>query len=469
MSTQADEEKLRSLDDIYKALREFFITNFPTPAHLLAWIDNDLNEGKYSLHKWQASLHSEHFSIEKTKQFTATSPLELCIKAVNGSGKDEKVITPFVLHFLATNQESSVVLTSASGQQLKTQTEKYLRRYCTILNAKLSALFNLEETYEFFIIQQRYFKCVFTSAECILFATDEEGKAEGYHPTISGAKFAIIVNEGKSIAEPIWEALSRCNGFTHWIEVSSPGRPDGHFFRTCTSTRTTSSGANAVIKVVVVSDDCPHLGGEDYIKRLVEIYGSRDHYMVKSMVDADFSSADEQVVITYDIYNRLLAYQINTEHIADTKNCGGLDLAFGGDEIRLQVRNGNKHLGGESLISKDTSVICNTINRWIIKWNLQTSVVYTDAGGLGAPIVSLLRGQYGLKCITPINNQWSAKNGIAYKNLGVEIKDEENLWYMVENKNEDSLKVMEKLIAKRRAELKKGGSKSNAAKEISNY
>lgn len=50
-----------------------------------------------------------------------------------------------------------------------------------------------------------------------------------------------------------------------------------------------------------------------------------------------------------------------------------------------------------------------------------------------------------------------------------ELKDEENLWYMVENKNEDSLKVMEKLIAKRRAELKKGGGKNNAAKEISNY
>lgn len=38
-----------------------------------------------------------------------------------------------------------------------------------------------------------------------------------------------------------------------------------------------------------------------------------------------------------------------------------------------------------------------------------------------------------------------------------EIKDEENLWYMVEHKNEDSLKTLEKLIAKRRAELKKGG------------
>lgn len=50
-----------------------------------------------------------------------------------------------------------------------------------------------------------------------------------------------------------------------------------------------------------------------------------------------------------------------------------------------------------------------------------------------------------------------------------EIKDEENLWYMVENKNEESLKVMEKLIAKRRAELKKGGSKSNTIKEVPNY
>jgi hypothetical protein len=160
--------------------------------------------------------------------------------------------------------------------------------------------------------------------------------------------------------------------------------------------------------------------------------------MVKSMVDADFSSADEQVVVTYDKYNRLLQYQINCEHIIDTRNIGGLDLAFGGDEIRLQVRNGNKHLGGESLVSKDVNIICDTIHRWFVKWNLQKSPVYADASGLGEPIISMLRGPlYNYKNIIPIKNNWTPNNANAYKNLGTEM------WF-----------ALEKLIAEQEIILK---------------
>ena len=415
-----------SIAEIKEQLYEFFRTHFPTPAHLLNWLDDDLLSNKYSLHKWQSLTHTKYFSITATESYTQENPLELCIRAVNGSGKDEKVITAFVLHFLATNKDALCVLTSASGQQLKTQTEKYLRRYSTILNAKLSNMFKLEETYEFFVTQQRSIKCEFTDGDCVMFATDEAGKAEGFHPTRSGAKFAIIVNEGKSIEEPIWEALSRCNGFTHWIEISSPGRPDGHFFRTCTSTRirTTSNGTeeNAVVQIVVTANDCPHLGGKQYVDRLVDVYGSRDHYMVKSMVDADFSSAEEQVVISYDKYNRLLKYQHNCEHLPSLHNDAGLDLAFGGDEICMQVRNGNKHVATEKLISKDTNVICNTIHAWILKHNLEHGRIYADAGGLGEPIISLLRGPaYAHKNIISLKNNYTAKNENAYKNLGTEM------------------------------------------------
>lgn len=416
-------QEFNNTEEVKEYLYKFFRENFPTPAHLLAWMDDGIANGEYNLYQWQASTHVKYFSVEANDRYTALAPLELCMKAVNGSGKDEKVIAPFVLHFLGCNKSSLVVLTSASAQQLKTQTEKYLARYVTILNSKLSKLLGLEVNYEFFTHKQRVVQCNFTQGDCFLFATDEEGKAEGYHPTISGAKMAIIVNEGKSIKEEIWEALSRCNGFTHWIEVSSPGKPDGHFFRTCTSTRTKDDNKTmAVEQIVVTSSMCPHLGGENYIKRLVEIYGSRDHYMVKSMVDADFSSNDEQVVISYDKYNNLQKYLGSIEWLPEMHNTGGLDLAFGGDEIVLQIRNGNKHLGTETLLSKDTNVICDTIKRWLEKWHLTKSPVYADAGGLGEPIISLLRGfQYGFKNIIPIKNNSVANNVLAYNNLGCEM------------------------------------------------
>lgn len=438
--------EIQSIDQVKELLYNFFRENFPTPAHLLSWMDDGILQGEYNLYKWQAECHSRYFSIEENDKYTATDPLELCIRAVNGSGKDEKVIAPFILHFLGINKDSLVVLTSASAQQLKTQTEKYLARYVTILNAKLSKTLGLENNFEFFTHVQRNVKCNFTAGDAFLFATDEPGKAEGYHPTRSGAKMAVIVNEGKSIAEDIWEALSRCNGFTHWVEVSSPGKPDGHFFRTCTSNRTKDDNQTLAVKQVVVkSFDCPHLGGENYIRRLVEIYGSRDHYMVKSMVDADFSSSDEQVVITYDKYNNLIRMYDKIEYLPETFNTGGLDLAFGGDEIILQIRNGNKLIGTEVLVSKDTNVICETIKRWFEKWHLTSSPVYADAGGLGEPIISLLRGhQYRFKNIIPLKNNYAPQNTQAYNNLGCEMWF--NLNKLIENleiliKDEDTLRM----------------------------
>lgn len=417
--------EITSIEQVKEVMYNFFREKFPTPAHLLAWMDDGIINGEYNLYQWQAKVHTDYFSTTANNNYTALDPLELCIRAVNGSGKDEKVISPFVLHFLGINKDSSIVLTSASAQQLKTQTEKYLARYVTILNSKLSQTIGLDSVFEFFTHKQRNVICNFTTGEAFLFATDEEGKAEGYHPVRSGAKMAIIVNEGKSIKEEIWEALSRCNGFTHWIEVSSPGKPDGHFFRTCTSTRTKNDGiTKAVEQIVVTSDQCPHLGGEGYVKRLVEIYGSRDHYMVKSMVDAEFSSNDEQVVITYDKYNKLVEWAHKIEYLPELFNVGGLDLSFGGDEIVLQVRNGNKHIGTRILVSRDTDTICNTIKKWLEEFYLDKSParVYADAGGLGDPIISLLRGpQYNLRTIIPIKNNYTPNNPQAYSNLGCEM------------------------------------------------
>jgi len=47
-----------------------------------------------------------------------------------------------------------------------------------------------------------------------------------------------------------------------------------------------------------------------------------------------------------------------------------------------------------------------------------------------------------------------------------EIKSEEQFSYMFENRTEKELEMMEKLIAKRRAELKKSGGKSKSSGEL---
>lgn len=425
-------------DEIKAQIFAFICDTFKNPAELLAFIDDDLNNGTYTLHEWQKRIHIDTFG----KQYVSTAPLDLCIRAVNGSGKDEKVIAPAALFLIATNRAARVVITSASARQVADQTEKYISRFGNEFNKKLTRLFGLgDKVVEFFIVQKRKIVCTFAdNSEILLFATDEPGQAEGYHPMKAGGVFAMIINEAKNITQEMWMAFLRCNGYTHWIEVSSPGKQDGHFYDKSTSINP------RIVQYVVTADDCPHLGGQIYRDTILAEVKSEEHPYYRGVINCEFTISDgELLVIDAYKYNRLIKFQHLCEHHKSVNNNAGLDLAFGGDEICLQVRNGNKHIGAEYLKSKDTLHICLTIVKWLQKWDLYNTPgkIYTDAGGLGDVIISLLQKQYGIRNIVRMQNNWPSSNETAYSNLGAEM------WFSFEKlveaqeiiiQNEDVLK-----------------------------
>lgn len=383
----------------YSELFEFFVSNFDTPAKLLAFYDIKLREGEYGFHTWQAKMHTEILS----KRYTSEEPLELALRAVNGSGKDKMVLAPFVPWLLLTNVRATITTTSSSSAQLNNQTEKYIRIICQSVNAY--------HGFDVFDIKQRNIKCNITGSEIYLYATDDAGKAEGYHPVEHGRVFAIIINEAKSVAADIFEALTRCTGFTHWIEVSSPGKPEGHFYQLCTSLRP------QVKQVVVTSDDCPHLG-KSYKERLKEIYGV-NHHLYKSMVNAEFSSTDEQVVLPFEKYERAVQYQ--PDWIQDNNgNVAGLDLSGGGDEQVLTVRNGNKIIAQQYWRIKDATVLVDELIKAFNRFGLAGRPIYADGGGMGITIINFL-WKAGWKNVKAIYNNSEPKNGLAYYNNGAEM------------------------------------------------
>lgn len=381
-----------------KLLIEFW-QSFNDPADFIAFYDTSFQKGEYNLHDWQKECNQE---IGKNI-YTSENPLELCLLAVNGSGKDRMVIGPFAPWFCLKYIESLIVITSSSGQQLSSQTEKYIRYFCECVNTK--------HHFQVFEILQRHIKNQLTGSEIRLFATDEAGKAEGYHPFKPGRKFAIIANEAKSIDEEIFKALTRCTGFSHRIDVSSPGLPDGHFFNLFNSSR------ENVKKYRITSDMCPHLG-ESYKLRVAEEYGIDSAYY-RSLIHAEFNSSEEQVVIPIELWNEVEKFcRTSFIHIPSTSNIGGLDIALGGDETTFTFRNGNKQEKMIAFRERDSNKLIDRLDD-ILK-SYPCSKVNADAGGLGKPILDILRKR-GHKEISYVYNNGTPVNSIAYDNLGCEM------------------------------------------------
>lgn len=399
----------QTIEQAKQVLKDFLKKTLVTPAHVVTMYIKDFREGSAVLYPWQAKVHKEYLC----KEYTSEHPLEMCAVCVNGSGKDLLVISPFEAWFMLTKEDGTIITTSSSGTQLKNQTEKYIRNLCQTINTFHGL--------DIFDIKERHITCTLTNSQLHMFATDEAGKAEGYHPAGANSPFAIIINEGKSIHPDIFEALTRCTGFQYWLEISSPGRPEGHFYQMFTSSRTITNLQGVVepaVKTIrVTSDDCPHLG-TTYKDRLRELYGESSA-LYRSMVYADFSSTDEQVVLTFDKYNRAIKFQ--ADWFNDTAgNIAGLDLSGGGDEQVLTIRNGNKLIAQHSFRIKDAVVLVTELIKLFERYQLKNRPINADAGNMGKTIIDMLHAR-GWKNVRYIWNQSAPNDELAYANLGAEM------------------------------------------------
>lgn len=378
---------------------------FPNPAFLLNVIDKDFRSGYAHLHKWQAEIHEEIGAVKSTSQ----EPFKYCLCAANGSGKDAFIIAPFCIWFAISKVRSLTIITSASGAQLTAQTETYIKNMAEAVNKHFGT--------DVFRIRQRYIKCLWSGSEIRLFATDEAGKAEGYHPMTVRSEMCIIVNEAKNVSEEIHTALTRCSGYNYWFEVSTPGEPHGYFYDSFTIDELGWKTRR------VTSYDCPNKSKNEI--EADRIRWGEDSALFRSSHLALFTSLGGNVIISPELVNNLMKYPVTKVVGKDWKDRVGVDVAAGGDENAVYVRRGNTIKFKEFFRETDTTITADRLHD-IFKNHLclpfEYEYINIDDGHVGHSVTDMLKRR-GWININRVLNQSAATQNKRYGNLGAEMWD----------------------------------------------
>lgn len=328
------------------------------------------------------------------------------LSAANGSGKDMIIIAAGAVWFALTGVRNRCIVTSSSFDQTKFQTEVHIRELVNRANKKFGTLFRGTQFH--YVVPE-------LGSEIKLFATDEPGRAEGYHP-FPGGRMMLIMNEAKSIKETLFDALSRCTGYSHWIEISSPGPRRGHMYRA--SEQAVHYPAKAVLGKFyfrrITAYDCPHIP-ISHIQAMAYEKGENSPWF-RSSILAEFSDYDEPVAITEYAWTRCFDHP----PIEQGKDIGiGLDLAAGGDENACFVRQGNKVIHSFFFRQEDTELAAASIDMQLSQFKDIDYVFRADDGGVGHAIIDKLVTKNWR--IRRTNNQSPAFNKREFLNLGAEM------------------------------------------------
>lgn len=427
----------------YKAVGQLDATlDFPHPFRLLCFFDPDVADGHTTIYPWQRDILIEL----GTNKGTIAAPQKHVVLASNGSGKDKYIISPFAIWFTLCKVRSRVIITTASGTQLTSQTEPYIKD----LAEKVNAWFGQE----IFKIRQRYIKCILTGSEIRMFATDESGKAEGYHPIDGRAEMAIIVNEGKSVTEDIHRALRRCTGYNYWLEISSSGEPKGFLYNAFSKNELRFKTHR------ITSYDCPHIPLEDIEQD--KILDGENSAFFRSKHLSLFTSIGGEIVIELELLDDCLLNPPKYSLVgAKWIRRIGLDLAAGGDENAIVETLGNRVVYEDGFRDTNTVNAAQRINDILLKRKIPKNHphIYADDGGVGRSIIDMLVNIHGWN-IQRIMNQWPALgNKKQYGNRGAEN------WYrckrIIEEKCFDvstlSVKCREQLVNRHYKKTLTGG------------
>lgn len=393
---------------------DFQKLEFRNPFDLLSIVDKNVREGPtysppFILYKWQVDILEGFGAIQPTQ----LHPHKFVLCAANGSGKDAFIVAPFAIWFITCKIKSKVIITSAGGTQLTTQTEKYISNLARKINAWYKELYGINE--DILKIRQRHITCLLSGSEIHMFATDEEGHAEGHHPTEPYSEMAIIVNEAKNVPPAIYRALHRCTGFNYWLDISSPGEMKGDFYK---------HWNHWPNKKRVTYYDCPRHHSSDEFEEDKRTIGEHDPYF-RSKWLALFTNIGGRYVVDRDYLEKLRNNQsLIKPRFQDQPIRIGIDigLSTSGDESVISIWRGNKQLEEYHYRIQNAIELAmrmmSDLSRWVKK---DHEYIFADDGGVGRPVIDILNDN-GYR-INRVLNQSIARNKKQFKNRGAQ------LWY----------------------------------------
>lgn len=387
---------------------------------------------EFELYPWQIEelhrLSGYDFELEAFVQPSRREPVQYNLCAVNGSGKDNIIIAGFILWFLTTKVHGQVRLTSRTALQVDEQSFAHCKYFAEKINN--SAIYG-EALFE---IKHGQLYCPKTDAKAIFFVTNEAGRAEGFHAKF-GQPFAVIINEAKSIPDDLFGGFSRYTGWNYWIEISSTGMRQGHFYRRCIDPETIQYPANLVLGKLwcrrIKATDCPHI--MDSPARIKDIVreGGVNSLVYKSAIDCEFSDG-----VANDILIRASATEYG-DPVPDTYGfpmyCG-VDLSLGGDETVVSIWQGNHRVAQITLQERYEPTLHFRLIEIFKEYDLDPDNIIGDAGGLGKPIIQRLADN-GWP-IGMFNFGGSARNKSYCLNRGAEM------WCVFKRVVEDKLVVL---------------------------
>lgn len=399
----------------------------------MALYNEQVRTGFSKLHPWQVETH-RRFALPDGIFNYGEDVNRMNLVAANGSGKSSKVVAPCAAWLSMAHSNSVVAITSASGKQLDHQTGGALRHLCLQVNR----LHNKP----YWILKYRELTYDPTGngdpdgknvSKIYLYATDEPGKAEGYHPSVDGGRFAYIADEAKTVTDEIFGSIERCNGKSHWLNVSSPGQPIGFFYNAFCSDYWWNRRVTAY--------ECPHIKKSE-IESARRMWGEASEYF-RSAYLAEFTSVNESVVITFE--KLLRQYRNPPRYLRDGVKRAGVDLSAGGDEQVVVVMDGNQQIGLEVFRLSDHRAIVKKLVDIFRKYGLAGENINVDDGYTGRAVIDFLRNE-GYE-VMPCQFGGKAFNNVAYGNRGTE------LWLNFERHLESLIllddEVMKKQLASR--------------------
>lgn len=401
-----------SSDESLTPEQEQYVEGFDIqdPVELLFLLDDDVATGRVTLSPWQMQIMLDFAEGGESDQ----NPYQGVVRAPNGSGKDKYVIAACFTWICMRYRQVTCPITSSSGFQLDNQTCKYIRMLCLAANKKWSQIWKCN---------YRHYICLPTESEMHCYATDEAGKAEGFHPVAHGRKMAIGCSEDKTIPDEIFNAQNKCTGYTHRLHVSTPGPTRGHFYRLCSTGVDRKSiksvkevGPTDWIHYHVTYLDCPNIS-RNYVEQMKrDIPGGENSPAFRSQFWAEFGDLDQMVAIPYTHVWKAIKKSVD-DWVQEEHNKAGLDLADGGDETVLAIRNGNRLL---KMIpfrfdnSEDTVAFLDQAFRDNGLTHPE-SYIFGDCCGIGKPILDRLKGM-GWKNIRYRDSRAASTLPKTYKN-----------------------------------------------------
>lgn len=305
------------------------------------------------LYKWQA----------EACYAAVTGRRRMALVAANGSGKTACVNVVLLLWFLWRFPRGIAMVTSGSWNQLITQLWPNLEMH--------------RETFKGW----RWGKDQITTPQggfIRAYSTNHPGRAEGHHEHLPERPVMLMVDEAKSVPEPIFEALSRCTP-TYFVLTSSPGGPSGTFFQAFRKAR------KLYWTVRATAFDCPHIKPEK-IQLAQRLYGPEydRHPIYRSMILADFTEGADAMIIPRYLIERALMYK-PAERPGD--RYAAVDWAAGGDETVLAERHGNMLRVLWRDRERDTVKAAARVVAECRERGIDDGQVYGDVCGLGIGIM----------------------------------------------------------------------------------